>query len=185
MTGDKENIVLIGMPTSGKSTVGVIVAKMLGMDFLDTDIIFQRREGCKLRDIIETQGIDAFLRKEEQAVLSVEARHTVIATGGSVVYGEAAMRHLSDGAEVIYLKITLEELKKRLTDVRGRGVVLHDGESLEEMFANRTALYERYSDITVTETGTIEDTVRAVIDIRSFFCDKAVILYGLIALLVI
>ena len=164
MSDERNNIILIGMPTSGKSTVGVILAKMLGMDFIDTDIVLQKREGSKLRDIIAAQGIDAFLRKEEQAVLSVSARHTVIATGGSVVYGDAAMKHLSENATVVYLKIDLPELKKRLTDVRGRGVVLHEGESLEEMFATRTALYERYSDITVAETGTIEDTVRAVLD---------------------
>ena len=161
---DGKNIVLIGMPTSGKSTVGVIAAKMLGMDFIDTDIVLQKREGSKLRDIIATEGIDAFLRREEQAVLGIQARISVIATGGSVVYGDAAMRHLSENATIVYLKIGFEQLKKRLTDVRGRGVVLHDGESLEEMFANRSALYERYSDITVDETGTIEDTVRAVLD---------------------
>lgn len=160
----KENIILIGMPTSGKSTVGVITAKMLGMDFIDTDIVLQRREGRKLRDLIAAKGIDAFLAAEEKAVLSIQAKHTVIATGGSVVYSEAAMKHLSEGAVVIYLKIELEELRRRLTDIRGRGVVLHDGETLEQMFANRTALYERYSDITITETGTIEDTVRAVME---------------------
>ena len=164
MFGERENIILIGMPTSGKSTVGVILAKMLGMDFIDTDIIFQRKEGRKLRDIIETEGIDAFLRKEEQAVLSVSVKHSVIATGGSVVYGAEAMKHLSEGATVVYLKIGIAELKRRLTDVRGRGVVLHDGESPEEMFAARSALYEQYSDITVTETGTIEDTVHAVLE---------------------
>ena len=164
MSDERNNIILIGMPTSGKSTVGVIAAKMLGMDFIDTDIVLQKREGSKLRDIIATEGIDAFLRREEQAVLGVQARHSVIATGGSVVYGDAAMRHLSENATIVYLKIGFEQLKKRLTDVRGRGVVLHDGESLEEMFANRSALYERYSDITVDETGTIEDTVRAVLD---------------------
>ncbi len=160
----KGNIILIGMPTSGKSTVGVIAAKMLGMDFIDTDIVLQRREGRKLRDLIAAKGIDAFLAAEEQAVLSLQAKHTVIAIGGSVVYSEAAMKHLSEGAVVVYLKIELEELRRRLTDIRGRGVVLHDGETLEQMFANRTALYERYSDITITETGTIEDTVRAVME---------------------
>ncbi|MBQ6660782.1 MAG: shikimate kinase [Lachnospiraceae bacterium] len=164
MTEKTGNIILIGMPTSGKSTVGVILAKMLGMDFLDTDIVLQRKEGSKLQTIIETQGIDTFLRKEERAVLGIQTGHSVIATGGSVVYSEAAMKHLSEGGTVVYLKITPEKLKKRLTDVRGRGVVLRPGESLEEMFAERAALYERYGDITVTETGTIEDTVREVLE---------------------
>jgi len=164
---DEKNIVLIGMPTSGKSTVGVIVAKMLGMDFIDTDIVLQKREGHKLREIIEKQGIEAFLNKEERAVLSITAKHSVIATGGSVVYSDTAMNHLSENATIIYLKIELPELKKRLTDVRGRGVVLHRGESLEKMFASRAALYERYCDFTVDETGTIEDTARTVIEVFS------------------
>lgn len=159
---DGKNIVLIGMPTSGKSTVGVIAAKMLGMDFIDTDIVLQKREGRKLREIIASQGIEAFLDREEQAVLSIDARHSVIATGGSVVYSDAAMKHLSENATVVYLKISPEELRKRLTDVRGRGVVLHRGESLEEMYADRAALYERYCTVTIEENGTIEDTVRSV-----------------------
>ena len=116
---DEKNIVLIGMPTSGKSTVGVIVAKMLGMDFIDTDIVLQKREGHKLREIIEKQGIEAFLNKEERAVLGITAKHSVIATGGSVVYSETAMKHLSENATILYLKIELPELKKPCFDLEG------------------------------------------------------------------
>ena len=102
----KDNIILIGMPTSGKSTVGVILAKVLGMDFMDTDIIIQRREGSKLNEIIEKYGIDGFLKREEQALLSIDVSHTVIATGGSAVYSDTAMKHLSKNANVVYLNIS-------------------------------------------------------------------------------
>ncbi len=157
------NIILTGMPASGKSTVGVILAKILGMDFLDTDIVIQQREGRKLCEIIETDGVDGFLKKEEEALLSVHAINTVIATGGSAVYSEAGMKSLSEGSKVVYLEVPIEDLKKRLDDIKGRGVVLKSGESFEEMFENRTKLYKKFADITVTENGSsIEDTVRAV-----------------------
>jgi len=164
MFDKKEDIVLVGMPASGKSTVGVILAKMRGMSFVDTDLVLQKAEGCRLRDIIEKQGIDAFLRKEGQTVNLIRERNAVIATGGSMVYSSDAMRRLAERGVIVYLKVEFGELRKRLTDIRGRGVVLREGETLEEMFAERSALYERYSDITVTETGTIEDTVRAVME---------------------
>ena len=162
-----DNIILIGMPASGKSTVGVILAKILGMDFIDTDILIQQREGARLNQIIEVSGIDEFLKKEEQALLSLEVSNTVIATGGSAVYSDAAMKHLADGSEVIYLKAQLDEIKKRLGDIKERGVVLKPGESIEEMYKTRTALYETYADITVDEDGqAIEDTVRKILHSR-------------------
>ena len=163
MGKDNGNIVLIGMPASGKSTVGVILAKVLGMDFIDTDIVIQQREGARLTEIIETRGIDDFLRREEQALLTIHAAHTVIATGGSAVYSDAAMRHLAKDSLVVYLEIRLEELKNRLIDVKERGVVLKPDESIEEMYEERSALYRNYADLTVSEAGkTIEDTVRAI-----------------------
>ncbi len=160
----KQNIVLIGMPASGKSTVGVILAKILGMNFIDTDIVLQQKAGARLADIMKTGGVEGFLQKEEQVVLGIRAGNSVIATGGSVVYSDAAMKHLSGGATVVYLKVPFPKLRRRLHDLRGRGVVLRDGESPEEMFAERSVLYERYSDITIDEPGSVEDTVRAVID---------------------
>ncbi len=161
--GDGKNIILIGMPASGKSTVGVILAKVLGMDFLDTDIVIQQREGARLNDIIAVKGSDAFLEVEEQTILSLDVSRTVIATGGSAVYSDAAMRHLKTNGTVIYLEITLDELKKRLIDVKERGVVLKPDESIDEMYERRTILYKKYADISVMEEGkTIEDTVRAI-----------------------
>lgn len=147
----KENIVLIGMPASGKSTAGVILAKMLGMDFVDTDLVIQQREKALLRDLIEEYGVEGFMEKEEKAVLSVSPVNTVIATGGSVVYSEKAMRHLSSIGTVVYLKVAEDELLRRLHDIRERGVVLKDGETFKEMFDSRSILYERYADITIEE----------------------------------
>ncbi len=160
---EKENIILTGMPTSGKSTVGVILAKILGKDFIDSDILIQKREGASLSEIIESKGIDGFLKCEEQALLAISVSNTVIATGGSAIYSEAGMKHLSEEAVVIYLKIGQEDLKKRLKSIKERGVVMRPGESLEDMFAARSELYERYADITVEEEGaSVEDTVNAV-----------------------
>ena len=147
----KENIVLIGMPASGKSTAGVILAKMLEMDFVDTDLVIQQREKALLRDLIEEYGVEGFMEREEKAVLSVSPVNTVIATGGSVVYSEKAMRHLSSIGTVVYLKVAEDELLRRLHDIRERGVVLKDGETFKEMFDSRSILYERYADITIEE----------------------------------
>ncbi len=158
-----DNIVLIGMPTAGKSTVGVILAKILGMDFIDTDIIIQKREGLKLRQIIEEQGVDGFLTVEENALLSTDVHNSVIATGGSAVYSRAAMEHLGKDSVIIYLKVEHEELKKRLSDAKARGVVLRPGESIDDMFAARSKLYAEFADITISEEGySIEDTIHAI-----------------------
>ena len=158
----KKNIILIGMPTSGKSTVGVILAKILGKDFIDSDIIIQKKQESTLSEIIENKGINAFLEYEERTLLNIDVSDTVIATGGSAVYSEAAMKHLSDDGVVIYLKISQEDLKKRLKSIKERGVVIRPGESLEEMYAVRSELYEKYADIIVEEKGaSVEDTVNA------------------------
>ncbi|MCR4787685.1 MAG: shikimate kinase [Lachnospiraceae bacterium] len=160
---DKENLILIGMPASGKSTVGVILAKVLGMDFIDTDIVIQQREGKKLKEIIKERGTASFLECEEKAVLGIDVKNTVIATGGSVVYSDSAMEHLKHGGKVIYLKVGYEELMKRLKNIKERGVVLRPGESIEEMFETRSKLYEKYAGITIGEEGfSIEDTVGAI-----------------------
>ena len=160
----KNNIVLIGMPASGKSTVGVILAKVLGMDFIDSDIVIQQREGARLNELIEKYGVDDFMRREEAAILGIDVSNTVIATGGSAVYSEAAMAHLAKKSRIVYLKVELDDLKKRLSDIKGRGVVLREGETLETIYEIRSRLYEKYADITVGEDGaSIEDTVRAVV----------------------
>ena len=118
------NIVLIGMPGVGKSTVGVILAKELGYQFLDADLLIQKRENRLLKEIIEQEGVDGFIEIENQVNASIEADRTVVATGGSVVYGEEAMAHLKKIATVIYLRLSYEELEKRLGNLKNRGVVL-------------------------------------------------------------
>ncbi len=161
----QENIILIGMPASGKSTVGVILAKILGMDFVDTDIEIQQKEQARLNEIIERCGVDGFLEKEEQAVLGLDVKRTVVATGGSVVYSDAAMKHLTEGGKIVYLKVEMEDLKKRLKDIRERGVVLRKDESFDSMFETITKLYEKYAQLVVSEDGSsIEDTVQSVIN---------------------
>ena len=158
------NIVLIGMPTSGKSTVGVILAKMLGMDFVDTDLVIQRRTGKKLKDIIEEEGVEGFLRVEDEACAELEVENTVIATGGSVIYGEAAMKHLKKNSQVIYLEIDYDTLEKRLHHVKQRGVVLKDGQTKKELFDERIVLYKKYADIVISEDNLdIEETVQSII----------------------
>jgi shikimate kinase len=153
------------MPASGKSTVGVIVAKVMGMNFIDSDIVIQQRENAKLNELIEEYGIDDFLKREEQALLSINVNNTVIATGGSAIYSDAGMKHLSNNATIIYLKVSLDNLKDRLTDLKARGVVIRPGESIEQMYATRSVLYEKYADIIVEEKGTsIEDTVCLVME---------------------
>ena len=157
------NLILIGMPASGKSTAGVVLAKLLGYSFLDTDLLIQGREGSRLHEIIEDRGIDGFLAAEEAACLSVQAERCVIATGGSVVYSEAAMAHLKSLGCVVYLEVELETLTGRLKDIRGRGVVLRPGQTLAELYAERVMLYEKYADLTVSEAGgALEDTVMRV-----------------------
>ena len=166
----RNNIILIGMPASGKSTVGVILAKVLGMDFIDTDIVIQKRENARLSRIIEERGTDEFLKCEEKAILAIDVKNTVIATGGSAVYSTLAMEHLAEGSVVVYLKVPQEALMKRLRNIKERGVVLRQGESFEDMFTARTRLYEKYADITVSEErSSIEDTLRAV---RASLSDK-------------
>lgn len=154
------NIVLTGMPASGKSTAGIILAKILGMDFIDSDILLQQREGKKLSRIIEDEGVDGFLKAEEETLLSINVTDTVIATGGSAVYSEKAMEFLKKRSYIYYLEVAKEELVKRLDDIKQRGVVLRQNESFDDMFAARKKLYEKYADIRVAEEGlTPEKTV--------------------------
>ena len=159
----KDNIVLIGMPASGKSTAGVILAKVLGKKFIDTDLVIQEREKALLSEIIKDKGVAGFMKIEEEAILSVDVKNTVIATGGSAVYGEKAMEHLKENGTVVYLKVEKDELFKRLTDIKERGVVLREGETIEEMFDSRSVLYEKYADIIIEERdSTIEETIEKI-----------------------
>lgn len=141
------NIILIGMPGAGKSTVGVVLAKRLGRPFLDSDLVIQEKEGRLLHEIIEQEGLDGFLRIEEEVNASLEAERAVIATGGSVVYGQKAMEHLKQIGTVIYLQLPLETIAERLGDLNERGVALQDGQSLQSLYEERVPLYEKYADV--------------------------------------
>ena len=158
------NIVLIGMPGCGKSTVGVLLAKALGMAFLDTDIVLQAREGALLQSMIDAQGIDAFLHREEEAILSVDADNTVVATGGSAVYEQRAMRHLHEHGRVVYIALAYEEIERRLSNLATRGVALRPGQTLRSLYDERVPLYEREADVTFRADGLdIEKTVAGLV----------------------
>jgi shikimate kinase len=158
----KNNIVLIGLPSSGKSTVGVLLAKNLGMRFLDTDLLIQERDGRLLHEIIAEGGNAAFLALEDCTLAALDAEGTVISTGGSAVYGMQAMRHLGEIGHVIYLKIDYETLERRLGDYSHRGVVLREGKTLRDLYEERAALYEHYADATVDEKDTEGDLTKTV-----------------------
>lgn len=147
------NIVLIGMPGAGKSTVGVILAKTLGMNFIDTDLLIQERHNTLLQDMINNEGINSFLRKEEDSILSIECNNSVIATGGSVVYSPVSMEHLKKLGHIIYLKLTYEEIERRINNIKTRGIVIEKGQQLSDVFFQRSPLYEKYCDIIVNCSG--------------------------------
>jgi shikimate kinase len=157
------SLILIGMPASGKSTAGVLLAKTLGMDFLDTDLLIQNRTGVLLSEILQTRGIDGFLRVENEALLSVNAENTVIATGGSAVYCTAGMEQLRGLGKIIFLDISPAEAKRRMADITSRGVVVREGQTIEELYAERLPLYNFWADFTVNASGrSIEETVAEI-----------------------
>ena len=161
----RNNIVLIGMPGVGKSTVGVILAKILGYKFVDTDLVIQEKEKKLLRDIISERGIDGFIETENRICSRLKAEKCVIATGGSVVYGKQAMKHLSDIGTIVYLKLDYRKLRYRLGNIRNRGVVIRKGQRLIELYNERTQLYEKYADVVIDENGcNIEKTVGKILD---------------------
>ena len=157
------NIVLIGMPGCGKSTVGVLLAKALGMAFVDTDVVLQAREGRKLQQMIDDIGVDAFLDKEQDAILSLCCDRTVVATGGSVVYGKEAMAHLHENGVVVYIRLPFAEIRRRLQNLATRGVTLREGQTLRGLYDERVPLYEAQADIVFDSgEGDIEQTVAAL-----------------------
>ena len=157
-------VTLIGMPGSGKSTVGVVLAKALGYAFLDTDLLLQQQQGMLLQDILDRRGVEAFLDAEESAVVSLACTRTVIAPGGSVVCRPRAMQHLAQLGQLIYLRVPLAELERRINNVSTRGIVMAPGQTLREVLAQRAPLYERYAGA-VVDTGrdTLEQTAAAVL----------------------
>ncbi|MCI5848328.1 MAG: shikimate kinase [Lachnospiraceae bacterium] len=144
---NKDNIVLIGMPSCGKSTIGVVLAKAMGYRFVDSDLVIQDRTGKLLHEIIEKEGLEAFNRIENDVNMSLDYHRAVIATGGSVVYGKEAMEHLKDIATVIYIKLPYDTLQDRIGDLNERGVSIKEGMTFKELYEERVPLYEKYADI--------------------------------------
>ena len=155
----KRNLILIGMPGAGKSTVGVLLAKCMGVAFLDTDILMQKAEGCYLHEIIAQHGVDAFRSIEERYLLTVPPDCGVVATGGSAVYSRKAMAHLKSLGPAVYLQIDLVPLKDRLGNLDERGVLRMPGQSIDMLYDERCPLYERFADITVSTAGVTADQV--------------------------
>lgn len=163
MQANSGNIILIGMPGSGKSTCGVVAAKLLLKNFFDTDLLIQNREGRRLQQIIDEKGLDYFARAEEEAVLSLDIAGTVIATGGSVVYSPAAMDHLHRMGKVIYLHLEYETMCRRIQNLDSRGVVLQAGYTLQDMYKERLPLYRRYADAVIKcDNNTVEQTAQQI-----------------------
>lgn len=161
----KSNIVLIGMPGVGKSTIGVILAKVLGYQFIDADLVIQKEEGKLLKDIIAEVGPEGFIAVENRINASIEAEHSIIATGGSVIYGKEAMEHLHSIGTIIYLNLPYKTLEKRLSDIKGRGVVLKAGQTLKDLYDERTPLYEKYADVIINEEGlNVEETIEVILE---------------------
>lgn len=160
------NIILIGMPASGKSTVGVILAKLIKYRFVDTDLILQEETDQTLIEIIAERGLDGFLQLENEVVAGLDTRRSVIATGGSVIYGEEEMANLKRLGTIVYLKHRYEVINSRLTNITTRGVAMQEGQTLRDLYRERTPLYEKYADITLEADGlTTEQTVEAIRDL--------------------
>ena len=159
------NIILIGMPGAGKSTIGVLLAKALGMDFVDTDIIIQHHTGRLLQDIIDNDGIEAFLQVEEDVLSSLELTKSIIATGGSAVYSEKAMTALKQNGRAVYISLPYDEVERRITNITTRGIVLRSGNTLHDAYNERVPLYEKYADLTINCSGKdIESSMRELVE---------------------
>lgn len=168
MSSLKDNIVLIGMPGAGKSTIGVLLAKAMTMNFLDTDISIQRREKRQLYEIINQDGLDAFNQIEEEVLSRLEVDGCVIATGGSAVYGKKAMEHLKEIGTVVYIKLELSEIERRINNITTRGIAMKEGDTLSDLYNERVPLYEKYADIILDASNLdIEECVARIISENS------------------
>jgi len=165
----KSNLILTGMPGAGKSTVGVILAKVLGYDFVDIDILIAKRQGMPLQDIIDTNGVDVFLKIEEQEACLLDANKTVIATGGSVVLSDRAMAHLKQSGTCVYLDIPLDVLENRLLNMKTRGIAASPGTTLTDIYNARRSYYKRYADHTIhCGTRSMEEIVAEIVHLAQF-----------------
>lgn len=161
----KKNIVLIGMPGAGKSTIGVLLAKAMNYDFLDADLVIQQKYNKKLYEIINDEGIEAFLKIEDETISNINVKGTVIATGGSAIFGENAMKNMKKDGVVVYLKLSCEEIVKRVNNIKTRGIAMSEGKSISDIYNERIPLYEKYADITIDAEGTgVEEAVSLVYD---------------------
>ena len=167
----KDNIILIGMPGVGKSSVGVVLAKALGYHFVDSDLVIQQTEGRLLSEIIEEKGNDGFIEVENNINSKIDVKRTVLATGGSAVYGTDAMEHFRNIGTILYMKASFETIDSRLSNLVGRGVAMKKGQTLKELYEERCVLYERYADITLNvDKMSIEEKI---LKIMSFFVNNA------------
>jgi shikimate kinase len=161
---DTSNIILIGMPGAGKSTLGVLLAKSTGKPFLDTDLLIQQKENRLLQDIINQDGIEKFLDIEKEVIINIKVENHVIATGGSAVYRQSSMDHLKKGGIVVYLKLSYTEIEDRIKNIKSRGIAMSQSVNLSDLFEERAPLYEKYADITVDCSGKhFEETISEII----------------------
>ena len=159
----RSNVVLIGMPGSGKSTCGVVAAKMMLKNFFDTDLLIQNIEDSLLQDIIDKRGNDYFKKAEEDAILSLDIQGTVIATGGSVIYSQRAMEHLKSLGKIIYLHLDYDHMCERISNLSTRGVLMNNGNTLLDMYNERLPLYKKWADATIDcNNNTVEQTARQI-----------------------
>ncbi len=167
----RSNIVLIGMPGVGKSTVGVLLAKTASMGFVDTDVVIQTDEGRRLQDIIDTNGLETFREIEERHILQLDCENHVVATGGSVVYSEKSMDHLKASGIVVYLSLSLRELEQRITNLPSRGVVMEPRQPFAALFEQRTPLYLQHADLTIdcaelSHEQVVHETLQGIIELE-------------------
>ena len=161
-----KNIIFIGMPASGKSTIGVVVAKHLGYDFIDSDLLIQKQEKRLLKDIIADVGNEGFLAIENQVNCDIKAERAVISPGGSIVYCKEAMEHFKEIGTIIYLKVSYETINERISNAKNRGVVLKEGQTLKDLYDERTGLFEKYADCIISEEGlSLEETIDKVLEL--------------------
>ena len=161
-----KNVVLIGMPGAGKSTVGVVLAKVMGYQFIDSDLLIQEREHCLLKDIIERDGVDGLIAVEERVNSEIITDYSVIATGGSVIYGAKAMEHLREIGTVVYIRLSYETISQRLGNIKQRGVALREGQTLQTLYEERCPLYEKYAHIIVdAEDLELEELMEKIRDL--------------------
>lgn len=159
MKAYSDSIILIGMPGAGKSTIGVLLAKYLGKNFVDTDILIQNKTGERLQTIVNERGYLALRKIEEDVLLDLQLSNDVVATGGSVVYSEKAMAHLERQGRVVYLQVSLEELTRRVSNLDDRGLACKPGQSFEDLYNERVPLYERYGQVTISCDGKTAEAI--------------------------